>query len=485
MKKHIKDVIRNIKIIKFFGKKNIHIKNICIDSRIAKKHDVFIAIKGKFFNGFDFINQAIKNGSKCIICDQEPIKKHKNITYIIVDNTKQILPILARDFYNNPSCFIKIIGVTGTNGKTTTATLLYNVFSMLGEKTTLISTINIIILKKTISTQLTTPNVVEINKILYKSIKKKCKYVFMEVSSHAITQQRISKINFFGMVFTNISHDHIDYHKNFNNYILTKKKIFDDLPKNSFALTNIDDEYGFFLVKHCKAHIKTYAMNKNSDFNIKIIKRQILETLISINGKKIKTKLIGDFNMYNLLAVYSVCSMLDKKIDHNIFYKLKNINGRFEIIKNNNSVYDIIIDYAHNPQALQNIINNIQYLYNKKITYIIIGCGGNRDKQKRPIMAKIASNNCDTIILTSDNSRNENPQAIINDMKKGLHNNYNVLEIIDRKLAIKTAIKNVKIGDIILVVGKGHENFQEIKNEKKKFNDKKVILKILKNINKQ
>lgn len=477
--KKISDILKNIKYTyKIIGTKSKKINDLCSDSRIIKNNNIFIALQGDTFNGNVFVNHAIKNGAVCIICEKEPKILCYNITYIIMNNVKKIVYKLCKNFYNNIKK-IKIIGVTGTNGKTTIATLLYNLFNACKYKCMLLSTIQIIINKKKIPSNMTTPNIIDIYKYLNLAIKKKCYYAFMEISSHAIEQKRIEGLKFKMIIFSNISHDHLDYHNNFKTYIKTKIKLFKNLNKNTLAIINSDDKNTKNIIHNCRAQIKTYGIKKPSNYNLDIIKKNQKGSLIKINNKILFTKFITDFNMYNLLAVYSTA--VELKIDKNDIYnnikKLKSIEGRFEVIKFTKKInLNIIIDYAHNPQALKTIFKNIKNIYHNINIICVLGCGGDRDYKKRPIMTNIAYKKSKILILTSDNPRFENEKKIIQDMIKGINNidHKKLFIIYNRKLAIKTAINISKNKDIILIAGKGHEKFQEIKGKRIKFNDKEI-----------
>jgi UDP-N-acetylmuramoyl-L-alanyl-D-glutamate--2,6-diaminopimelate ligase len=481
--KKLNDVIKNILIKQIIGDINISIKNISIDSRIINSNDMFIALQGYSQDGHDFIKEVISKNVKCILCKKIPKILCYNVTYIIMHNIKNNLQKLCCNLYVNPTNKIQIIGVTGTNGKTTIATLLYELFTKSNQKSALFSTIHIIIDKLKIYATNTTPNIVELYKYINQSIKKKCKYIFMEISSHAIYEKRILGIRFNGMIYTNLSHDHLDFHKCFSNYLHTKKQVFNNLSKNAFAIINVDDKYYQSLIDKCQAVIKTYSLKKKSNYHLKIIQQTKQGTIITINNHLLHTLLIGEFNMYNLLAIYSTAIELKlniKQLNENIKY-LKNIEGRFEIISYNE--LNIIIDYAHNPIALKNIFYNINKLYNKPII-CVLGCGGNRDVEKRPVMTNIAYKLSHILILTSDNPRFENQNKIIQDMLKGISTPSNNLFIINnRKKAIKKSIQLASKKNIVLIVGKGHEKFQEINGEKIKFNDKKVANYYIKEIN--
>ncbi|WGH27486.1 MAG: UDP-N-acetylmuramoyl-L-alanyl-D-glutamate--2,6-diaminopimelate ligase [Candidatus Bostrichicola ureolyticus] len=488
--KLLKDLLQKVSIKEIKGIITKKVKKLCINHLNVVDNSIFAAICGNKFDGHNFIINAIKKGANTIICEKFPNEINKNITYILVNNTSEAIGIISSNFFDNPSEKINIIGITGTDGKTTIASMLYELFKKLGEKVALISTINIKIINYKFLTKNTTPDVITINHILYLAIKKGCKYAFIEVSSHGIFQKRIFGLNFKLGIFTNITHDHINYHKNFNNYFLIKKLFFDSLSKKSFALINADDKYSSIILKNSNANKYSYALKNNkSTYKAKIIKKNFSYTELLLNNNFLKTKLIGEYNTYNLLAIYGTANLLlkineDKIIK--IMSTLRPIKGRFEQF-----LYKkirIIIDYAHTPNAISNVLETIQELKNNNNKLIcVIGCGGNRDIEKRPIMASIAYNKSDLVILTSDNPREENPQNIINDMMKNLKiKNFKkkLFSIIDRKKAIENAIFFSKKGDIILIAGKGHEKYQEINGKRYYFNEKKLSKKFLKKIKK-
>ncbi|WP_185865210.1 UDP-N-acetylmuramoyl-L-alanyl-D-glutamate--2,6-diaminopimelate ligase [Blattabacterium cuenoti] len=480
MVKTLKEVLKNVNILKIIGDNNLFkkVNGIFINSKLIDNNSIFIAKKGKKIDGHSFIQEAIQKGGDTIICETIPNYICKNITYIIVLNSVKALGYIAANFYDNPSKKIQLIGITGTNGKTSTAMILHKVFLEMGEKNILISTIGIRILYDKYPVKNTTPDIIDINKYLNLSLKKGCKYAFMEVSSHGIDQKRIFGLLFKGGIFTNITHDHLDYHKSFCNYLSIKKQFFDELPNNSFSLINIDDKNYSKIIKDTSSKIYFYGLKKKSDFKIKVLKKSINGSLLKIDKEKIYINLIGKFNIYNILASYATSILLgiNKK---KILKKLSKINpiiGRFEHFTSRSGVH-IIVDYAHNPNGLKNIFDSINdVFYNNKIQrklICVIGCGGNRDIEKRPIMGKMVYETCDISIFTSDNPRNEDPNNILMDMKNFLSHIKNdpILTFIDRKKAIQYAIKIAKKNDIIVIVGKGHENYQEIKGKFYPFND--------------
>ncbi len=485
MTKILKEILSNVEILKIIGYvSNKCIKGITLNSKNIKNNFIFVAKTGDKTCGYNFINEAIKKGSNTIICEYyKKINFSQNITYIIVKNSVKSLGIISSNFYGNPTKKIILIGIIGTNGKTSTASILHQLFNNIGENSILISTIGIKILYDEYSTKNTTPNIIDINKYLSIAIKKKCKYAFMEVSSHAIKQNRICGLLFRGAIFTNITHDHLDYHKTFNNYISVKKYFFDKMPKNSFSLINHDDENFSEIIKNTLSNVYFYGLKKKSNFIGKILSKNFNGTKLILNDNKVFTNLVGEFNIYNLLAGYSIARLLgkNKKNILNAIHKINPIKGRFEQFLSKSGIR-IIVDYAHNPDGLKNVLKNILDIIDKKHNLIcVIGCGGNRDKKKRKIMGKIVYEMCNVSIFTSDNPRMEDPNKIIEDMKKFKSSvTYNnIVSIIDRKKAIKYAIKIAKKNDVILITGRGHENYQNIKGKFYKFNDIDITKKLI------
>ena len=485
------DILKNIEVQEWIGPKDVAISDLSFDSRQVKAGHLFIAIKGTVVNGHKFIATAIENGARVIVCETLPEKPDDQITFIKVNNPARALGFLASNFYDNPSEKIQLIGITGTNGKTTAATLLYKLFQKLGFKSGLLSTIRNYIINKAIQATHTTPDAIQINRILKEMVDAGCKYAFMEVSSHSVVQERIAGLTFRGGIFTNISHDHLDYHKTFNEYLQAKKSFFDGLLPGSFALINSDDRNSKVMIQNTRAVKKLYGIRTMADFKAKIIESHFEGMLINIDQVEVWTKHIGEFNAYNLLSVYACARLLNQPKDEilKILSTLNVIEGRFEHLKSNNGVI-AIVDYAHTPDAVLNVLKAISQIRTGNEQLItVIGAGGDRDKTKRPTMAKIAVENSDKTILTSDNPRNENPDDIINDMYKGVGNSFKkyVSIIADRKEAIKTACMIANSGDIILVAGKGHENYQEIKGRRYHFNDKEIIAEqfMLNNLNLQ
>lgn len=475
----LRNILLDLEVIEQIGNLDISICDIVFDSRKVQEGSLFVAQRGTQIDGHNFIESAIKDGAKAIVLEQMPNEIQEGIAYIKVENSAKALAILARNYYDNPSSKLKLIGITGTNGKTTTVTLSYNLFKSLGYECGLISTIvNRIGDREVVSTH-TTPDALSLNKLLNEMVENSCEYVFMEVSSHAVDQYRIWGLSYYGGVFSNITHDHLDYHKTFANYINAKKGFFDSLSAKAFSLTNIDDKNGEKMLEATKSKKYTYSLSRMADFKAKIIENSFFGLLLNINGKEVSTQLVGEFNAYNLLAIYSIaelCGLNQEEILLGLS-KLKAAAGRFETYRLKNGAV-AIIDYAHTPDALLNVISTINEikLGGKLIT--LVGCGGNRDKTKRPEMAKIAQEGSDVVILTSDNPRFENPDDIIEDMKKGVIDNESLFCITDRRQAIKLASQLAKDkNDIILVAGKGHETYQEISGVKYHFDDKEEVLK--------
>ncbi|AEU09411.1 UDP-N-acetylmuramoyl-L-alanyl-D-glutamate--2,6-diaminopimelate ligase [Blattabacterium sp. (Cryptocercus punctulatus) str. Cpu] len=488
MKKLLMDILIKVNILKIIGYSKKWIEGISIHSKMVKKNIIFIANQGINTDGHLFIIEAIQNGANIIVCEKKPSLIQKSITYVLVKDSIEALGTISSNFYDNPTKKIKLVGITGTNGKTSIATILHYLFYKMGEKNILISTMGIKIMSKKITTLHTTPNIIEINKYLNISIQKGCKYAFMEVSSHGIHQKRITGLLFTGGIFTNITHDHLDYHKSFDNYLSTKRFFFENfLHKNTFALINVDDKNSHKIIKNVLAKIYFYGIKKKADFKIKILKENINGNELIMDKNKFFIGLIGKFNIYNLLASYATAILLGKK-KYEILKKIKTIKpikGRFEQFISYSGIR-IIVDYAHNPNGLKTVLNTIKKIKKKEEKLIcVIGCGGNRDKKKRSLMGKIVYDLCDRSIFTSDNPREEDPKKILIDMKKfrSYLKKKDILTIVNRKEAIKKAIQLAKKKDIIVLAGKGHENYQEIKGIRYPFNDMKIAKTLLKNYN--
>lgn len=481
--KLLSEILYKVRIDEVIGSTHLAIESIQFDSRKVDKLGVFVAIKGEVTDGHAYIQQTVEKGVVAVVCEVLPEIINESITYVKVKNANEALAYMANNFYDNPSEKIKLVGITGTNGKTTSVTLLYNLFKNLGYKVGLISTVKNCIDREEIPATHTTPDSLMLNQLLQKMVDKSCTYCFMEVSSHAVIQHRITGINFKIAGFTNITHDHLDYHKTFDNYILAKKGFFDALNFGAIALVNKDDRHGMVMMQNTKATKKTFSLHSVSDFKCKIIENHFNGLLLNIDGTELWTKLIGSFNAYNLLLVYSIAILL-KENKTNVLTAISNLSsveGRFQFIKNKQNIVGIV-DYAHTPDALKNVLKTIQDIRtgNEKVI-TVIGCGGDRDALKRPIMAEIACSMSDKVILTSDNPRSEDPQAIVDEMKKGVDPSSarKTLSILDRKEAIKTACSLAASNDIILIAGKGHEKYQDIKGVKFPFDDMQELQEVL------
>ncbi len=479
------DILANaIQILKTIGNLEKNIEAIQVDSRQVKKNTLFVALKGTKMDGHEYIDTAIQNGATAIVCEILPSFPNQTITYIQVENSSIALGFLASEFYDNPSQKIKVVAITGTNGKTTTATLCYRLFKKLGYRTGLLSTVQNYIHEDVYPATLTTPNPLEMQFLLAEMVRKGCTHVFMEASSHAMVQNRIAGLRLTGAVFTNITHDHLDFHITFDNYIEAKKKLFDDLPKTAFALVNSDDKRGMVMLQNCKAKVqKTFALKNDADFKAKILENTLQGLLMEIENQQVWFKLTGKFNAYNLMTVYGIATLLeeDKEAILTELSSLEGADGRFEQMISKTGIIGIV-DYAHTPDALENVLSTIQELcHGNERIITVVGCGGNRDATKRPIMAQIACKYSDEVILTSDNPRNEDPIKIIQDMQTGVslkdESKTHIIE--NRKEAIQEAYRLAKSKDVILIAGKGHENYQEIKGIKHPFDDKEVLKELL------
>ena len=476
-------LLTNVKPIACKGDVDIEIKGVNIDSRKIENGHLFIAMKGTQVDGHKFISKAIELGAVAILLEDMPEVLDDKVTYIQVASTEEDAGKAATMFYGDPSHKLKLVGVTGTNGKTTIATLLYRMFREFGYKVGLLSTVCNYINDEEYPASHTTPDPIELNSLLAKMVDEGCEYAFMECSSHAIHQHRIGGLDFVGGIFTNLTRDHLDYHKTFENYRNAKKMFFDGLSKNAFAITNADDKNGMIMVQNTKATVKTYSIKRMADFRAKILECHFEGMYLEIDGKEVGVQFIGKFNVSNLLAVYGAAIMLGKKPEEILIAMstLKSVNGRLEPIQSPEG-FTAVVDYAHTPDALENVLNAIHDVLDGKGGHVITVCGagGHRDKGKRPLMAQEAVKQSDTVILTSDNPRDEEPQAIIDDMLAGLDTTQRkkVLTIVDRKEAIRTAAMMAKKGDVILVAGKGHENYQEINGVKHHFDDHEVIREI-------
>jgi UDP-N-acetylmuramoyl-L-alanyl-D-glutamate--2,6-diaminopimelate ligase len=486
----LKQLLKNLDA-KVIGDGQIVVERLVFDSRIAQNGDLFAAQKGWSSDGHQFIPQVIAAGVKCILCEDLPSVIPSDVTFIQTTDSHKALGIIASNFYGNPSSKFKLVGVTGTNGKTSIATLLYRLHTNLGFKCGLLSTVCNFVGNRQLEATHTTPDAVSINKLMAEMVEAGCEYVFMEVSSHSVDQKRIAGLNFDGGIFTNITHDHLDYHKTFDAYIKAKKGFFDVLPAKAFALVNHDDKHGSVMVQNTAAKKYSFALHNIADFKGKVIESHFDGTLMTINGKEVWIKLIGLFNASNLLAVYSAACLLGQEPDEVLkqISLLTTVDGRFEYVRSNNGI-TAVVDYAHTPDALKNVIDTINQIRSGAGQLItVVGAGGNRDKTKRPEMARISATGSDKLILTSDNPRFEEPQDILNDMNAGVepHLRKKVLSIADRREAIRTAVMMATPGDIILIAGKGHETYQDVKGVKSHFSDKEVVAEVfmLNQINQQ
>ncbi|MEJ7644047.1 MAG: UDP-N-acetylmuramoyl-L-alanyl-D-glutamate--2,6-diaminopimelate ligase [Chryseolinea sp.] len=480
----LKDILYKVPLTSSVGDMALDVKGICFDSRKAARGFIFIAVKGTSSDGHDFIQKATDLGASAIVCEVLPKPLVEGITYVTVKNSAAALGIIAANFFENPSERMKLVGVTGTNGKTTVATLLYKLFRMMGIRTGLLSTVENKIEDEVIVATHTTPDPIQLNELLKKMLSAGCSHVFMEVSSHAIDQERIAGLKFAGAIFTNITHDHLDYHETFEKYITAKKKYFDELSGDAFALVNADDKRGMVMIQNTKATKYSYGLKKMVDFKGKIITNSIEGLELEVGTKHVWFKLIGDFNAYNLLAAYGTAMLLGYESDE-ILTKLSALDGavgRFQLVMPG-SRFTAIVDYAHTPDALQNVLETIaQFRTGNEQVITVVGCGGNRDRAKRPLMAAIACKLSDKVVFTSDNPRDEEPMDIIAEMQMGVlpTDVRKTLVVADREEAIKTACMMARDKDIILVAGKGHETYQEVKGVKHPFDDREVVERMLK-----
>ncbi len=482
---YLNDILQDVEIIESYSDLKCPVRQVQFDSRKVEADDVFVAVKGVHSDGHQYINKAIELGAAAIVCETMPEIKIDPVVYVQVKNGQAAIGKIAAAYYGHPSENLKVVGVTGTNGKTTIATLLYNLFMKLGYKAGLISTIKYYVGTEEFPATHTTPDAIAIQSLMAKMVEAGCEYCFMEVSSHAIHQERIAGIRFMGGIFTNLTHDHLDYHQTFAEYLKAKKAFFDGLSPNAFALTNIDDKNGAVMQQNTAANKQSYSLRTLSDFHCKIIEKHFDGMLLSIDGQDVWTHFTGVFNAYNLMAVYGAALLLGEKQDEvlPLISDLRPVAGRFEIIRSPEGKY-AVVDYAHTPDALKNVLSGITEIRTGNEQLItVVGAGGDRDKTKRPKMAWEAANLSNKVILTSDNPRSEEPGDIIRDMQEGIeaHQKQKVLAIENRKEAIRTACMLAHPGDIILVAGKGHEDYQEIKGVKYHFDDKEVISEIFNN----
>ena len=481
--KTLKDILYKVSIEAVKGSTDVAIQKIEFDSRKVELNDVFVAIRGTVSNGHDFIEKALNQGAAVIVCDTFPSLIVNGVTYVQVKDTNLALAFLAANYYDNPSQNLKLVGITGTNGKTTISSLLYQLFKKAGYKVGLLSTVKILVDEVEYVATHTTPDSLTINYYLSEMNKAGVEFCFMEVSSHGIHQKRTEALHFVGWIFTNLSHDHLDYHASFAEYRDVKKSFFDFLPKSAFAITNIDDKNGSLMLQNTKARKLTYALKTYADFKATVLENQLSGLLLKINNNEVWVKLIGTFNAYNLLAIYGAAVQLglDELEVLRHLSELESVSGRFQFVVSDSKI-TAIVDYAHTPDALENVLNTINDIRTKNEQLItVVGCGGDRDKTKRPLMANIATSNSDKTILTSDNPRSEDPEAILADMEKGVEpqNHRKMLSVLDRKQAIKAACQLAQPNDIILIAGKGHETYQEINGVRHHFDDMEVVKEFL------
>ncbi|MCU0349975.1 MAG: UDP-N-acetylmuramoyl-L-alanyl-D-glutamate--2,6-diaminopimelate ligase [Flavobacterium sp.] len=486
--KVLKDILYKVAIEAVKGPTDIAINKIEFDSRKIELNDVFVAIKGSLSDGHTFIDKALELGATAVICETFPDRIVNGVTYIQVKSSNEALAFLSANFYENPSQKLRLVGVTGTNGKTTIASLLYQLFKNAGYKVGLLSTVKIMVDETEHKATHTTPDSLTINHYLNEMVETGCEFCFMEVSSHGVHQKRTEGLHFEGGIFTNLSHDHLDYHNTFAEYRDVKKSFFDYLPKSAFAIVNVDDKNGAIMVQNTKAKKVTYALKSYADYRAQILENQFTGLLLKVNGHDLWTKLIGSFNAYNLLAIFATAIELglEEQEALRLVSALESVSGRFQYIVSESKI-TAIVDYAHTPDALENVLKTIENIRTRNEQLItVVGCGGDRDKTKRPIMANIASELSDKAIFTSDNPRTENPETILEEMEKGVEpqNFKKTLSIIDRKQAIKTACQLANSGDIILIAGKGHETYQEINGVRHDFDDMKIVKELLEQLKK-
>jgi UDP-N-acetylmuramoyl-L-alanyl-D-glutamate--2,6-diaminopimelate ligase len=478
----LQDILYKVPLLSVNGITDLPVKDIQIDSRKVSEGSVFVAIRGVQADGHQFIEKAVTQGAKAVVCEELPAAIQPGVTYIQVKNTHEAVAYMAHYFYGEPSRKLKLVGVTGTNGKTTIATILYKLFTELGYTSGLISTVENRIGTTVVPATHTTPDAVSLNALLHEMVEAGCTHAFMECSSHAIHQHRITGLHFAGALFSNITHDHLDYHKTFDEYIRVKKSFFDGLTADAFAISNLDDKRGTVMLQNTAARKYYYSLKTMAEFKGKILENALTGLVMMVNDKEVHFRLIGEFNAYNLLAIYGAAICLGEKADEvlRVLSMLTGAEGRFDYIISNERIIGIV-DYAHTPDALENVLSTIKKLRKGNEQVItVVGCGGDRDKTKRPVMARVASELSDRVIITSDNPRTEDPQAIINDMEAGLTaaTRRKALSILDRKEAIKTAVSLANKEDIILVAGKGHEKYQDIKGVKHPFDDKAILKEI-------
>jgi UDP-N-acetylmuramoyl-L-alanyl-D-glutamate--2,6-diaminopimelate ligase len=487
--KKLSDILYKVSTTALSGNTNVDISNVQIDSRKVQKGSLFVAVKGVAVDGHQYINKAIEQGAIAIVCETMPLLHTEGITYVQTNNSAEAAGVIAYNFYDQPTTKLKLVGVTGTNGKTTIATLLYKLFTCLGYKCGLLSTVENQIGGKIIPATHTTPDAVSLNALLKQMVDERCEFAFMEVSSHAIDQKRIAGLEFAGGLFSNITHDHLDYHKTFDEYIKAKKAFFDALPSTAFAITNVDDKRGNVMLQNSAAKKYSYSLKTVADFKGKILENSLTGLIMTVNDQEVIFRLIGEFNAYNLLAVYgaAICLGENKEQVLQCLSNTTGAEGRFDYLISARERVIGIVDYAHTPDALQNVLSTIKKLkHGNEQLITVVGCGGDRDRTKRPIMANVACDYSDKAIFTSDNPRSEDPQQILNEMEAGLSSaaKRKYVSIVDRKQAIKTAVNMAGPEDIVLIAGKGHEKYQEIRGVKHHFDDKEVLMEMFELLNK-
>lgn len=483
----LRDILYKVPLTSSYGNMEVPVTGIAFDSRAVTQGSVFVAIPGTVSDGHDYIARAVEQGAVAVVCERLPETISEGVAYATVRKSAQALGIMASNFYGNPSEQLRLVGVTGTNGKTTTVTLLYQLFTALGYNVGMISTVENRIIDDVVPSTHTTPNPIQLNELLQRMTKAGCTFAFMEVSSHAVEQERIAGLHFAGAVFSNITHDHLDYHKTFENYIRAKKRFFDDLGPDAFALVNADDKRGMVMLQNTRASKHTYGLRKMVDYKAKIITNSLEGLELEIGGKNVWFKMIGDFNAYNLLAAYATAVLLGEESDEVLLHLSARTGapGRFERVMPGSKI-TAIVDYAHTPDALKNVLETINAVRSGNEQVItVVGCGGNRDRTKRPLMASIACKLSDKVVLTSDNPRDEDPMEIIREMQTGIlpTEARKTVVMADREEAIKTACLMARDNDIVLVAGKGHETYQEIKGVKHPFDDREVMIRVLKLLN--
>lgn len=477
--KELSTLLRDVQVVARAGASEVQIADLCFDSRQVTNGSCFFAVRGTATDGHRFIAMAIERGAAAVVCEELPLAIHPEVAYLVVEDSERAMACMASAFYDDPSRELKLVGVTGTNGKTTTATLLYELVRKLGYRAGLISTVVYKIDQREVTSTHTTPDTIRLNRMLREMVDAGCDYCFMECSSHAIVQRRTYGLHFAGGLFSNLTHDHLDYHKTFAEYLKAKKGFFDTLPKGAFALTNVDDRNGRVMVQNTRARVRSYSLRSMADYRCKLVEMHLDGMLLELDGRELWTPLTGRFNASNLLGVYATALELGFECEEVLqaLSLLQPVSGRFECIRGANEVIGVV-DYAHTPDALENVLQTIDEIRSAESSLLVVcGCGGNRDREKRPEMARIAAAHATTTILTSDNPRHEDPEAILDEMEQGMPVGARYLRITDRAAAIRTAVMLAKEGDVILVAGKGHENYQIIGDEKHPFDDREELRK--------